>query len=570
MTGLRIAPASSTRWRVPVHRAWLLVPLVIAVDAWVLAPAARSRPPYAVLQVAVSVSFLVAGSLLALDNDQLTNARLLALTGVVWVVPSLSWRPVGPLSLLSWLLGPLCLVPLGVVFLRYPYPRLSDHAARTWVVWGSATLVGGRLAVALFSPDRGQRGWWFGFVHANSLRSGIDVASNAAAAVVVVAFCSLVVRRLVRTSGVAKQQLWPVAAGAWAVGIGTVAEVFSFALSGESSVGAAGYIEAAALLAVPMAFVVAGVMNRIAYADIAQRLLDVGPSPEPARLRTALAGALRDPDLELFCWDQVAKRFVAAPAPRSSPTVGDRLDVPIVSSVGTRLALVRTHSTLELYPRLTAFVMRAVATHLEAHASFTDRLPGLADSIDVARASERQRLERNVHDGTQQRLVGLIAGLRALKHQVDDETGSLVEDLTQGVRATLEELRELVRGNDPPLVADEGLGAALLDVIRRLPVHVGIVVPPERLSRHCESDAYFIVCEALSNLVKHSGCTDALVNITTGRELSIDVYDNGARPGQGNRSETLRDRTTAAGGSITTLPGTDRWTNRLRVTLPLA
>ncbi len=180
-----------------------------------------------------------------------------------------------------------------------------------------------------------------------------------------------------------------------------------------------------------------------------------------------------------------------------------------------------------------------------------------AAAVDSAEA-ERRRIERDLHDGAQQRLVALAMGLGTAKERLeqDPEAGrQLVADAHEEAKAALAEIRDLVRGIHPVILEDRGLDAALSAVVARSPVPVTLSVDvPTRPPPAVESAAYFVVSEALANVAHHAEATKAAVTIVrAGERLVVEVRDDGkggAVPGQGTGLAGLRDRITALGGSF--------------------
>jgi PAS domain S-box-containing protein len=170
---------------------------------------------------------------------------------------------------------------------------------------------------------------------------------------------------------------------------------------------------------------------------------------------------------------------------------------------------------------------------------------------------QRRRLERNLHDGAQQRLVAAALMLRVAQARQTSDPGSAEELLAEASReldAGLEELRELARGLHPGLLTDQGLRRAVQALGERLPLPVEIDVPDERLPEQLEATAYYLVSEALTNVAKHAQATSARVAI--GREgglLRLEVGDDGcggADEAAGTGLVGLRDRAEAAGGTL--------------------
>jgi PAS domain S-box-containing protein len=170
---------------------------------------------------------------------------------------------------------------------------------------------------------------------------------------------------------------------------------------------------------------------------------------------------------------------------------------------------------------------------------------------------QRRKLERNLHDGAQQRLVAVALSLRFAQAQLGanpDRVPELLASAGKELNVALEELRELARGLHPGALADHGLARALEGLGSRLPVPVRIDVLEERLPEHIEATAYYIVSESLANVAKHAQATCADVRIARdGELLRIEVRDDGrggADPSSGSGILGLRDRAAAAGGTL--------------------
>jgi signal transduction histidine kinase len=175
----------------------------------------------------------------------------------------------------------------------------------------------------------------------------------------------------------------------------------------------------------------------------------------------------------------------------------------------------------------------------------------------VAADSERRRIERDLHDGAQARLVSLAMELGRAKARFDDDpegAKALVDQAHEEAKAALVELRSLVRGVHPPVLSDRGLDAALSGLAAICPVPVTVTVDmSERPPSSIEAVAYFVVAESLTNIAKHSGATHAAVNVRSGGgRLSVTVVDDGrggAQPG-GAGLTGLADRVRAVDGQL--------------------
>ncbi|MFF4991068.1 sensor histidine kinase [Streptosporangium saharense] len=180
-----------------------------------------------------------------------------------------------------------------------------------------------------------------------------------------------------------------------------------------------------------------------------------------------------------------------------------------------------------------------------------------ARGADAAEA-ERRRIERDLHDGAQQRLlsVAMDLGRAQTKLDSDPETARrLLAQAHEGAKAAIAELRDLARGIHPAILTDRGLDAALSALAARAPVRVAVSVEiAERPPAAVESTAYFVVAEALTNMVKHSGATEASVRVgLCDGKVVVEVRDNGsggalARPGGGLAG--LADRAATVDGVL--------------------
>ncbi|MGW0228345.1 sensor histidine kinase [Actinopolymorpha singaporensis] len=195
----------------------------------------------------------------------------------------------------------------------------------------------------------------------------------------------------------------------------------------------------------------------------------------------------------------------------------------------------------------------------ELHGQVSD----LTESRDAAVSAEAQalrRLERDIHDGPQQRLVRLAMDLSSAQRRLAKDPATVQPMLAEAItatRETLEELRALSRGIAPPILADRGLRAALAAVAGRstVPVDLDVDVPDgEHLPLMVENTAYFLVAEALTNVAKHSAATQCTVEVRrTGTHVRVIVTDNGvggAHTAKGHGLAGLTERVRGVGGLL--------------------
>ena len=186
-----------------------------------------------------------------------------------------------------------------------------------------------------------------------------------------------------------------------------------------------------------------------------------------------------------------------------------------------------------------------------------DELQGSRARIVEAGDAERRRLERNLHDGAQQRLVAVALQLRMLQNRIrrdPAEAEQLATEASSELAQSLDELRELARGLHPA-VLDQGLNAALHALATRSPVPTTVTYQaPDGVPQPIELAAYFVASEALTNVAKYAGATAATVRVSgDGRTIAIEIADDGvggADDGLGSGLRGLADRVEALHGTL--------------------
>jgi signal transduction histidine kinase len=173
--------------------------------------------------------------------------------------------------------------------------------------------------------------------------------------------------------------------------------------------------------------------------------------------------------------------------------------------------------------------------------------------IVAAQLAERRTLEQNLHDGAQQRLVATTLNLRAAT--LADPDGPLAPAVTEAIaqiRLAVEELREIARGLHPAILVDGGLAASFEDLAHRTPIDVSLTVGDERFAPHVEATAWYVVCEAVANAIKHAHpSTIDLRAVAADDRLTVTIADDGAGGVDPERGlASIRDRVATAGGSL--------------------
>ncbi|MEV4114304.1 histidine kinase [Nonomuraea sp. NPDC049695] len=287
------------------------------------------------------------------------------------------------------------------------------------------------------------------------------------------------------------------------------------------------------------------------------RLVDGVPLPEvPDRRRREAALAVLTV-LALWWIDLIMLAFtVGGPVILIlSPVVQPLADsVAFVVSVGGVLLLPVAAYTITAWGGARGAMVRAMLAPQASELSEVLRSRArLVDAFEM----ERRRIERDLHDGAQQRLVSLsmTLGLARLDLPDGSPTGRLIERAHDEAKQALAELRELIRGVHSQVLTDRGLGAAVRDVAGRSPVPVDVAVELDgRLPAPVEVTAYYVVSEALANLAKHSRATSGAVTARVERgTLVVEVRDDGAGgadPAKGTGLTGLADRLAVVGGRL--------------------
>jgi signal transduction histidine kinase len=284
----------------------------------------------------------------------------------------------------------------------------------------------------------------------------------------------------------------------------------------------------------------------------------------PGEVRDALARAIGDPGLELALWLPERTAWV--------DESGDVVELPTgpdraVTYVGTDLAAIVHDPVFLDQPAMLEAVGSAARLALEnerLHAELRAQLAEIRESrARIVRAGdeERRRLERDLHDGAQQRLLGIGMALQLLRPSADPEAQRLLDETQEEVQAALAELRELARGIHPAVLTDHGLAPALRTLGERAPVPVSVSASDGRFPGEVETAVYFIVAEALANVAKHAHASKASVRVAQDNGLvRVEIVDDGvggAGFGAGTGLRGLADRAGALDGKLVveSLPG---------------
>jgi signal transduction histidine kinase len=458
-------------------------------------------------------------------------------------------------------------IPVAVhVFTVFPGTRPLSRFERWFVVLVYAVGVLGRPVQVLFWDPRADD---CPDCPANPLRiEGTNVSdvlqevSNLLLVVVFVILIVLYVQRFRRARRDGRRALTPLLVVVGAAIVFMVAVGIADSLGAETASRILSEIGFWPWPAIPVALLVGLLRTRLHRSAIADLVVELNAAPAPAQFRDAIARTLRDESLTLALWLPDLDRFVDLDGNELDPEADPGRSVTVLEYDGKRLAAIIHDPALVDDPALVQAVGAAASMQLEnarLQAELRAQLKEVRASrvrIVTAGDAERRRLERDLHDGAQQRLIGVRLALQLARGQLADggtTVDELLDEADAEVIGALGELRALARGIHPVVLTEEGLEAALAALGRRLPIPVELHVCPDRLPAPVEATAYFVASEALANVVKHAAATRTTVAVSRADgQVSIEVTDDGVggadAAGAGLRG--LRDRVETLDGSL--------------------
>jgi signal transduction histidine kinase len=316
----------------------------------------------------------------------------------------------------------------------------------------------------------------------------------------------------------------------------------------------------------PLLFLAGLVRIRFARASVAELLLELERPMAPGDLRNAVANALGDESVEVAYWLPDERGYIDLEGrPVRLPTADGGRGITHVEREGRRVAAIVHDRAVEDDPHLLRAAAAAAALALDnarLQAELRSRLDELnASRRRIVRAAddERKRIERNLHDGTQQRLTSVALGLAYVASKLAADPDAAQDALGQaraGLATALAELRDLSQGIHPGNLTERGLGPAIEDLAYASPLPVRVVsTVATRLEEPIEATAYYVVAEALANIIKHAQARHVSVALEydAAGELVVTVSDDGiggANPANGTGLKGLADRVSAIGGSL--------------------
>jgi signal transduction histidine kinase len=497
---------------------------------------------------------------------------------LIWVM---SYIPFAQpwLEFLPWFLfGELWVAIFVHLVLAYPSGRLADPFDKRFVPLLYGYVVGIKVVLSLFQDPVD----WdpLAIVPAPDLVEALRKLATVTVVPIAVVLLWELARHWRRAGPTSRRILLPIviATPVWVAIV--AAGYFADAFLDEAGQDAThGTLATAQGLIMPLAILIGGLRTRLARANVADLAMEIGHGVPVGGLGVAIGRALRDPSVRLL--------FPSADGEWLVDAEGRRVDEPSTDPTRAASRLERDGELLAVLvhdpastiedPDLIGAVT-AVASMTLANERLSAQVRAQLAEVEASRTriieatdEERRRLERDLHDGAQQRLVAL-----AMRLQLARDAGPISPDIldaaTAEIGSAVREVRDLARGMHPTILTDAGLGPAVEALAERTPLRVSVDLPERRFPPSVEMTAYYVIAETLTNVTKHAEATEAVVagSVVDGR-LVVTVSDSGrggADTSAGTGLQGLGDRVAAIGGRFEVTSRTGLGTT-VRAILPL-
>jgi signal transduction histidine kinase len=517
------------------HRPWLSVTAVlVAVGcfcALIQGPQWRESAALATANLAFSLVFVFTGLMLRKEPGQRVTAWALMLAGVFRCLDFAdAWNGAWPAY--TTIFGGVDRVFGAWALLRYPNSSLSVFQRR-YLIALTAWMLAGRTLIVVTSTAQwngySPSSWWPALVPDQQLSDTLNYVVHAGEALGGIGLIALLVIRLTTTKGLDRIVITPIMAAGIGAVTATIVSAAMMTLSLSVTPNTAYLTESLVDLGIPIAFLVAALQRMLLIRNVTELTAQVAAGGDITAVRHALRSVLHDPTLDLLDTSESSLRALDSSSP-------GRLVSYIRAGQGAPIAVVVADPVLARYRELfdAATAASGLALHnaqLQAKAA-QEKLEQVKASrarILEVELAERRRLERDLHDGVQQHLLSISAGLTAaMARTADPAATAAFGQAREGLKAVLAELRDLAHGIHPAVLSQCGLGAALEGIAERLPLPVSVQGPSRRLDVAVEATLYYVACEALANVVKHADAGSALVAVRAGESLlEMEIADDG-------------------------------------------
>jgi signal transduction histidine kinase len=575
-------PRVSASWARLARLAAAPIGLAVAVGALLIAQGPGMFTTYAGrsglaagLMVAAGLALVLAGLLASLTSQAGPAGDLAVLAGIVWFAPVWVGWEVGPPLVRS-----IGMLAAGFVFpllfylvLAFPGGRLPATGTRAlaWAVYLEAALAA--LGLALFRDPYLDPTCWanctdnvFLLRSLPSLARAVTATDRWFTAVVATTLLAVCAWRLLARRGRARVMLVPIALPAIVFAAATGAHAIALSRMPLEDPGNPAFqlifdVQNSAVILLAAGLAMDAVITVVHRRSVARIVASLGAAPAPGSLESALARALGDPELRVAYWLPDVQRYVDAQGrPVAEPAAAPGRLVTALMEQDRRVAMVSHAATLPELEREFGAAIRLGLENERLQAEILFQLSEVRASrarIVQAGDAERRRLERNLHDGAQQRILALSYDIRlahaSAEADADNRTRLFLEQALAEVQAGLGELRELAHGIYPAILTEAGLGPALATLAdsASIPVELDDDVQ-SRYPELVETAAYLMVAEAIEDAAgRGAGYAAVTVAHRDGR-LTVTVEDDGQD--RTSPMSGIADRVGALDGILTIEP----------------
>jgi signal transduction histidine kinase len=583
-------PRVSASWARLARLAAAPIGLAVAVSAFLIAAGSGMFTTYAGrsslaagLMIAAGLALVLAGLLASLTSRTGPAGDLAVLAGIIWFAPV--W--------VGWELGPPLVRSVGMIAAGFTFPLIlyvvlafprgrpptTGTRALAWAVCLEAALVA--LGLALFRDPYLDPACWANCTDNVFLVRSLPTLARAVTATdrwftvaAATALLAVAAWRLLARRGRARVVLVPIALPAIVFAAAAGAHAIVLSLIPLEDPGNPAFqlifdVQSAAVIMLAAGLATDAVMTVVHRRGVARIVASLGEAPTPGSLESALARALGDPELRVAYWLPDVRRYVDAQGrPVAGPAAAPGKLVTVLMQQDRRVAMVSHAAALSELEREFGAAIRLGLENERLQAEILFQLGEVRASrarIVQAGDAERRRLERNLHDGAQQRILALSYDIRlahaSAETDADDRTRLLLEEALAEVQADLGELRELAHGIYPAILTEAGLGPALATLAdsASIPVELDDAIE-DRYPEVVETAAYLVVAEAIEDAAGRGAGYAAVTAAYRDGRLTVTVEDDGQA-----RSASLTeiaDRAGALGGILTVEP------TRLGVEIP--
>ena len=545
-------------------------------------PMWQNRPLLALGNEFLSLALLAAGILLLDEPSQQTPAIMLMGSSALLTVGWLDNWQVGPLPLVSVPASPLGIVLASWAMFCYPHSPGEVRAGQRFFALIFGWLAVAEIACILVSRPQWNHfpatAWWPVVWPDRPVFAAASEVVGVVGISFAVAYMLLWIRRWRGSRGISRTLALPVAVAACIICAVTIVELAAVAMSASTAAMERVYtIESYLQLGVPAAFVVSVLRRRFIRTRIAEMLLRLR-GPSRASVTEALRDVFEDPALEVVGWGagnppadttppvtSARPAFSAPPAASTPPHArgqrNGRLRLPVTASSGEPLAVILADPSLSPNDDVVRAAIAASSFALEnaqLETALRAQLQEVRDSrlrIIEAGITQRRRLERDLHDGAQQRLLALKIMLAAAESDTSDpQARATIGRVRQELGQVLDELRDLAHGIHPAALSQVGLEQAIRSMAERYTVPINVSLPAGRFSEAAELTAYYLIAESITNAIKHARARRITVSgRRTGATLHITVTDDGQGGASADAGSGIRgiiDRVRGIGGDV--------------------